>query len=90
MTPEKTLLQTKIDLMTSSPFLATIALQMTHELVDQEDLPLGTMACTNGLWCKYSKELFMSWSREERLGVIKHEVWHIAFMHQVRLSLIHI
>jgi len=77
---EKALSKAKMRLMLSGGrFLSSLALQMDHRISDK--VPT---AGTNGKEVLYNEEFFMGLSEEERVALIAHEVWHVAFMHMIR------
>ena len=66
-------------LLKGSVFLSTIMLSMKHEL--DEAVPT---AATNGLIVKYNPKFLSLLSYERRIGLVAHEVWHLALNHMVR------
>jgi len=75
---EKALSKAKIQLMSKedTTFFAVICCQVLH--VWNNKLPT---AATNGIVIKYNEEYWLSLSGAERLGLMLHEVLHIAFQH---------
>lgn len=43
-------------------------------------------ACTNGLNLQFNPDFFMKLSEAERVGVLVHEAWHVAFQHMTRVG----
>lgn len=77
---EKALSKAKMRLMLSGGrFLSSLALQLDHRI----DNRLPT-AGTNGKEVLYNEDFFMGLTEEERVALIAHEVWHVAFLHTVR------
>jgi len=77
---EKALSKAKMRLMLNGGrFLSSVALQMEHKI----DNRVPT-AATNGKEVLYNEDFFMGLTEEERVALIAHEVWHVAFLHTVR------
>jgi len=77
---EKALSKAKMRLMLSGGrFLSSLALQLDHRI----DNRLPT-AGTDGKQVLYNEDFFMGLTEEERVALIAHEVWHVAFLHTVR------
>jgi len=66
-------------LILSSPFFGTLALRLRPI----EDSSIDT-ACTNGECIKYNPKWFLKLRPHERIGLIAHEVMHVALMHMLR------
>ena len=60
-------------------FLSTIFFSLHHKW--NKDIP--TM-CTDGVTLMINPDFFLSLSPEERVGVVAHECWHVAFSHMTR------
>lgn len=84
-TPEaiKALSKAKVALMCepNSVFFSHLCLSLVHQWV--ESIPT---AATNGKRIIYNPTFFMSLSELERVGVMLHEVLHVAFRHMERLD----
>jgi len=80
---DKALSKTKISLLRypDSAFFATLVFNLKHEF--SEAIPT---ACTNGKTIRYNPDFFMKLDRKERLGLILHEIMHVAMLHMVRLK----
>ena len=80
--PEKALNKTKIALMGNHGlvFYTTICLSLKHSFDDT--IPT---ACTNGRWIKYNTNFFMKQTPARRLGLMVHEIMHVAYNHMGRL-----
>ena len=66
-------------LILKSPFFGTLALR----LKPIPDESVGT-AATNGEYIKYNPKWFLKLRDLERVGLIAHEVMHVALMHMLR------
>ena len=66
-------------LILTNPFFGTLALRLTPI----PDEPVGT-ACTNGEYIKYNPKWFLKLREQERIGLIAHEVMHVALFHMIR------
>lgn len=64
-----------------SAFLSTVLFSLKFSW--DETIPT---ACTNGLNLKFSPDFFEKLTKEERIFVLAHEAWHVAFMHMSRLT----
>lgn len=73
------LLKAKIEIMTKSTFLSTIALSIPHKV--SEDIPT---AGTNGKEVLYNPVFCANLSAREMAGLMAHECWHVAFQHMSR------
>jgi predicted metal-dependent peptidase len=73
----------KIHLMTKAGamFLCSISVMLQHKI--STEIPT---ACTNGVYVLYNPQFFLNLTKQKRLGLIAHEVWHVAFMHSFRLG----
>lgn len=60
-------------------FISSIVLQMEHKFSE-----LIPTAATNGKEVLYNEDFFMELNEKERVGLIAHEAWHVAFMHNIR------
>lgn len=83
MTKEKALDRAKIGLLQvkNSTFIATILFNLKFSW----DNSIPT-ACTNGLTLQINPDFFMPLSPEERVFLLAHEAWHVAFQHMTRLN----
>ena len=76
---EGKLLKAKVELMTNSAFISTIALSMTHVITDKT-----ATADVNGTVIRYNPEFLKNQSISQFAGLIAHECWHVAFQHLAR------
>jgi len=76
---EKLLTKGKINLMTKSVFLSTIALRMKQVITT--DVPT---AATDGMHVYYNPNFVSNLNVEETTGLIAHECWHVALLHMTR------
>ena len=76
---EKKLVKAKIELMTKSVFISTIALGVKHVISD-----IVPTAATNGLCNWYNPQFIEKLTVQELAGLMAHECWHIAFEHLLR------
>ncbi len=80
--------RTKINLFfkKGSGFLGSILCKMTFHWVDTiRGEPLDT-AATDGLNLYWNPDFFLSLDEETRITVLAHELWHVAYMHMLRLG----
>lgn len=71
----------KIHIMGKLPFLMNVGLQIPHRW--NENIPT---ARTDGLSVEYSPTFFMSLTHDMRVFLMAHELWHTAFLHQLRIG----
>lgn len=71
----------KVSMIVDHPFYATLALSM--EFIEDRNI---LTACTNGKWIKYNPDYIGKLKKEEVIGVIVHEVMHVANLHHLRLG----
>ena len=76
---EERLQHTKIELMTKSVFLSSICLGLKHVVSTQ--VPT---AGTNGKVVYYNPDFVAKLTKGELIGLLAHEVWHVAFRHMLR------
>lgn len=76
---ESKLLKAKIELMTRSVFISTIALSVRHVITATVET-----AATNNKSVFYNPEFIQNLSIGQLAGLVAHECWHIAFLHLVR------
>ena len=76
---ESKLLKAKIELMTRSAFISTIALSMKHVITDQ-----CRTADVSGTTIRYNPEFIKGQSTVQFAGLVAHECWHVAFQHLAR------
>jgi predicted metal-dependent peptidase len=78
---EEMLSNTKIHLMTKtgSMFMSSVSMLLEHRF--SNEVPT---AATNGKWVMYNPEFFFKLSKEERLGLLAHEVSHVCYLHMFR------
>jgi len=81
MTPKETLDKAKVHLLMKQGtlFLSSISVMLEHKI--STDVPT---AATNGTYVKYNPDFFMGLTPEERVGLMAHEIFHVAFEHMVR------
>lgn len=75
------LTKAKVQMIVSAPFFATIALSL--EYVEDKSIPT---ACTDGKTIIYNPDFIESLTKEEIVGLLIHEVLHIANLHHMRLQ----
>lgn len=78
---EESLLKAKIEIMSRSVFVSTIALSLQHKLTDE--VPT---AATNGKVILYNPEFISKLAFPELVGLMAHECWHVAFNHLGRIN----
>ena len=76
---EGKLLKAKIELMTRSAFISTIALGMRHVITDATKT-----ADVNGTVIRYNPEYLKGQTITQFAGLMAHECWHVAFQHMAR------
>ena len=76
---EGKLLKAKIELMTRSAFISTIALSMQHVITDAT-----ATADVNGTVVRYNPEFLKGQTVTQFAGLMAHECWHVAFQHLAR------
>jgi len=76
---EGRLLKAKIELMTRSAFISTIALSMRHIITDKTKT-----ADVNGTVVRYNPDFLKGQTIAQFAGLMAHECWHVAFQHMVR------
>ena len=76
---EGKLLKAKVELMTRSAFISTIALSMRHVITDATKT-----ADVNGTVIRYNPNFIKDLTIAQFAGLIAHECWHVAFQHMVR------
>lgn len=76
---EGKLLKAKIELMTKSAFISTIALSMRHIITD-----VIKTADVSGTIIRYNPEFIKDLSTPQFAGLMAHECWHAAFQHAAR------
>lgn len=83
MTKEKALDRAKIGLLQvkNSTFISTILFNL--KLSWTTSVPT---AATDGLNLMINEDFFMGLSKEERVFLLAHEAWHVAFQHMLRLN----
>lgn len=75
------LTKAKVQMIVSAPFFATIALSL--EYIEDPNVPT---ACTDGKRFIYNPTFIDSLTKDELIGLIIHEVLHIANLHHLRLQ----
>jgi len=76
---EGKLLKAKIELMTKSAFISTIALSLKHVITSDTQT-----ADVNGHVIRYNPDFIKEQSVNQFAGLIAHECWHVAFQHLSR------
>ncbi len=76
---ESKLLKAKIELMTRSAFISTIALSLRHVITDAT-----ATADVNGTTIRYNPEFLKEQTVIQFAGLMAHECWHVAFQHLAR------
>ena len=76
---ESKLLKAKIELMTRSAFISTIALSLRHVITDATET-----ADVNGTVIRYNPEFLKGQTVAQFAGLMAHECWHVAFQHLSR------
>ena len=76
---EGRLLKAKIELMTRSAFISTIALSLRHVITDAT-----ATADVNGIVVRYNPEFLKGLTVAQFAGLMAHECWHVAFQHLAR------
>ena len=76
---EGKLLKAKIELMSRSPFISTIALSLRHIITDK-----CTTADVCGTTIRYNPTFLEKQSVIQFAGLMAHECWHVAFQHLAR------
>ena len=76
---EGKLLKAKIELMTRSAFISTIALSMQHIITDAT-----RTADVNGAIIRYNPEFLKGQTIAQFAGLMAHECWHVAYQHMAR------
>ena len=76
---EGKLLKAKVELMTRSAFISTIALSIEHVFTDK-----CRTADVNGTRIRYNPDFVRKQTTPQFAGLIAHECWHIAFQHLAR------
>lgn len=61
------------------PFYSTVLLSL--ERIADPSVPT---ACTNGLWIRYNPDFVAGLSHDETVGLLLHEVLHVADLHTIR------
>jgi predicted metal-dependent peptidase len=76
---EGKLLKAKIELMTRSAFISTIALSMQHVITEATKT-----ADVNGKVVRYNPKFLEGQTIAQFAGLMAHECWHVAFQHLAR------
>ena len=76
---EGQLLKAKIEIMTKSAFISTIALSLKHVITSDVKT-----ADVNGFVIRYNPEFIKGQSIAQFAGLMAHECWHVAFQHLSR------
>ena len=71
--------KSRSQLVLRNPFFATLALRLKP--ISDDSVPT---ACTNGQFIAFNPKWFLKLREEERVGLIAHEVMHVALMHMLR------
>jgi predicted metal-dependent peptidase len=73
------LTKAKIQMILDHPFFASLALNMAF--IEDNSIPT---ACTDGHVIKYNSKFISTLTKEEIIGVLVHEVMHVAYLHHLR------
>lgn len=65
-------------------FLGSLLCSVEQSFVPEDD-EIQT-ACTNGRYIKWNSKFFYNLPPETRVTVMAHELWHIGYMHMVRIN----
>ena len=76
---EGQLLKAKVELMTRSAFISTIALSLRHVITDAT-----ATADVNGTTIRYNPDFLKGLTVIQFAGLMAHECWHVAFQHLAR------
>ena len=76
---ESKLLKAKVELMTRSAFISTIALSLRHVITDKTKT-----ADVSKTTIRYNPEFLKSQTVTQFAGLMAHECWHVAFQHLAR------
>ena len=71
--------KSRSQLVLRNPFFGTLALRL--KAISDDSVPT---ACTNGQFIAFNPKWFLKLREEERVGLIAHEVMHVALMHMLR------
>ena len=71
--------KSRSQLVLRNPFFGTLALRLKP--ISDDSVPT---ACTNGQFIAFNPKWFLKLREEERVGLIAHEVMHVALMHMLR------
>lgn len=71
--------KSKVQMILDHPFFASLVLNM--EFIEDNGIPT---ACTDGRVIKYNSKFINSLTKEEIMGVLVHEVMHVAYLHHLR------
>ena len=69
----------KIAILTRSIFLASISFELRHKISTKV-----ATAATDGLSILYNPLFLLKLSLDETIGLVAHEIWHVAFDHMAR------
>lgn len=75
------LTKAKVQMIVSSPFFASLVLSM--QFVEDTNIPT---ACTDGKRIMYNPKFIDSLTKDEIVGLLVHEVLHVANLHHLRLQ----
>lgn len=80
---DKAFNKAKVGLMSTkgSVFISTVLFSLVHSW----DNSIPT-ACTNGKFLKMNTQFFMDLTEKQRIFLLAHEAWHVAFIHMDRLK----
>ena len=77
----KELEKAKIDLMFNREFVFLSSVLLALKCIED---PTIKTACTDGRTIRFNPTFFLALSPDERIGLICHEVWHVALKHNLR------
>jgi len=65
----------------NAPFISTIIFSLLYR--ESQDIPT---AAVDGVTCYINPDFFTALTPEERIGLLAHEAWHVAFRHMTRAT----
>jgi len=74
----------KIKLQGRSPFFSYLALYIKLKKATKEEMPMGTMGISADGTLYYNEDFIMSLTNEEVMGILCHEILHVALVHILR------
>lgn len=74
----------KLFMKQGAAFLGSLLCSVEQIFVPEDD-EIQT-ACTNGKYIKWNSKFFYNLPPETRVSVMAHELWHIGYMHMIRIN----